>query len=281
MAGRQLLLRRLSMLARQMSAPDGARTSFGASILVQQPQPQQQFWKLGVGLAAAAAATAASPPLPAHCAPSSTEAPTKLPDLSTGGISLRGSTTPAKKQRSIVFVLGGPGSGKGTQCAKLVEEFGIVHLSAGDLLRAHMKSGSPEGNMVADMIKDGKIVPSHVTNGLLENAMNTSGKDKFLIDGFPRNDENRAAFEADTGEEPAFVLFFNCPEEVMEKRLLGRNEGRTDDNIDTIRKRFKVFLDSTMPIIEHYRARGKVREIHADRPADEVYQDVRPLFVEL
>ena len=81
------------------------------------------------------------------------------------------------------------------QCTKLVEEFGIVHLSAGDLLRAHMKSGSPDGNMVAQMIKDGQIVPSHVTISLLQKAMADSGQDKFLIDGFPRNDENRNAFE--------------------------------------------------------------------------------------
>jgi UMP-CMP kinase len=273
-------MRRLGTLARQLGASEGGRSAPGVASLVQQSQQQHEFWKLGVGLAAAAAATAAAPPLSAQCTPS-IEKPIKLPDLSTGGISLRGSTTPSKTQRSIVFVLGGPGSGKGTQCAKLVEEFGIVHLSAGDLLRAHMKSGSPDGNMVADMIKDGKIVPSHVTNGLLENAMTNSGRDKFLIDGFPRNDENRAAFEADTGEEPAFVLFFSCPEEVMEKRLLGRNEGRTDDNIETIRKRFKVFVDSTMPIIEHYKGRGKVREIDATRSPDEVYQDVRPLFVDL
>lgn len=81
------------------------------------------------------------------------------------------------------------------QCARLVEEFGIVHLSAGDLLRAHMKSGSQEGNMVAQMIKDGQIVPSHVTISLLQKAMADSAQDKFLIDGFPRNDENRNAFE--------------------------------------------------------------------------------------
>lgn len=89
------------------------------------------------------------------------------------------------------------------QCAKLVEEFGIVHLSAGDLLRAHMKSGSPDGNMVAEMIKDGQIVPSHVTISLLQKAMAESGQDKFLIDGFPRNDENRNAFKQQVCTRPA------------------------------------------------------------------------------
>jgi UMP-CMP kinase len=83
-------------------------------------------------------------------------------------------------------------------------------------------------------------VHAQVTISLLEKAMADSGKTRFLIDGFPRNDENRAAFESQTGSEPEFVLFFDVPEEVMEARLLGRNEGRTDDNIETIRKRFKV-----------------------------------------
>ena len=143
--------------------------------------------------------------------------------------------------------------------------------------------------------------------------MTASGKDRFLIDGFPRNDENRAAFEKDTGEEPAFVLFFDCPEDVMERRLLGRNEGRTDDNLETIKKRFRVsllhlarplapalhylypqhmshrsqqnvcvqvFLESSLPVIQHYDTKGKVRRVHADRSPDEVYREVRQFFCE-
>ncbi|KAL3571706.1 hypothetical protein D5086_025610, partial [Populus alba] len=87
-----------------------------------------------------------------------------------------------------------------------------------------------------------------------------SGNDKFLIDGFPRNEENRAAFEAVTKIEPAFVLFFDCPEEEMERRILSRNQGREDDNIETIRKRFKVFLESSLPVVEYYDSKGKVRK---------------------
>lgn len=155
-----------------------------------------------------------------------------------------------------------------------------MHLSAGDLLRAHMKSGTPDGQMVADMIANGQIVPSSVTVGLLQAAMDASGKRQFLIDGFPRNEENRAAFEAQTGVQPRFVLFFDCPEEVMEARLLGRNEGRTDDNIDTIRKRFRVFIDSSLPVVQHYEADGKVARIRADRPPEDIYKEVRRAFLE-
>eukprot|EP00951_Prasinocladus_malaysianus_P036500 scaffold385022_cov42-Prasinocladus_malaysianus.AAC.1 len=86
------------------------------------------------------------------------------------------------------------------------------------------------------MMQEGKIVPSEVTVGLLQDAMKSSDKNKFLIDGFPRNAENRDAFERVMGRDCNFIIFFDCPEEVMEKRLLGRNEGRADDNIETIRK---------------------------------------------
>lgn len=184
----------------------------------------------------------------------------------------------AEKKPTVVFVLGGPGSGKGTQCANIVQHFGYIHLSAGDLLRAEIKSGSENGTMIQNMIKEGKIVPSEVTIKLLQRAMEESGNDKFLIDGFPRNEENRAAFEDVTKNEPAFVLFFDCSEEEMERRLLSRNQGRDDDNIETIRKRFKVFLESSLPVIEHYDSRGKVRKIDAGRPVEEVFESVKAVF---
>ncbi|KAK1364663.1 UMP-CMP kinase [Heracleum sosnowskyi] len=186
--------------------------------------------------------------------------------------------TLANKNFTVVFVLGGPGSGKGTQCANIVQHFGYSHLSAGDLLRAEMKSGSENGFMIQDMIKEGKIVPSEVTIKLLERAMLESGNDKFLIDGFPRNEENRAAFEAVTGIEPKFILFFECSEEEMQRRLLSRNQGREDDNIETIKKRFKVYMESSLPVIEYYKAKGKVRKIDAARPILEVFEAVRGCF---
>ena len=89
-------------------------------------------------------------------------------------------------QNTVIFVLGGPGSGKGTQCEKIVNTFGYVHFSAGDLLRKFVKSGTPEGNKLAEMMQQGQIVPSEVTVNLLKDAMKESGKTKFLIDGFPR-----------------------------------------------------------------------------------------------
>ncbi|XP_057800264.1 UMP-CMP kinase 3-like isoform X1 [Salvia miltiorrhiza] len=193
---------------------------------------------------------------------------------------VKGSSPPDKKL-TVVFVLGGPGSGKGTQCANIVQHFGYTHLSAGDLLRAEQNSGSENGAMIKNMIKDGQIVPSEVTIKLLQRAMEESGNDKFLIDGFPRNEENRAAFESVTGIEPDFVLFFDCPEEEMEKRVLNRNQGRDDDNIVSIRKRFKVYINSSLPVIEYYNSKGKVRKIDASKPVEEVFEAVKEVFTSL
>ena len=147
----------------------------------------------GFGFAAAGAfATAAAftPTAVALCA----EGEDAAPAGAEGSAPSSGSAHP-----TVVFVLGGPGAGKGTQCSNIVNDFGFVHLSAGDLLRAHMKSGSEDGNMVAEMIKNGQIVPSVVTVRLLLDAMKASSKERFLIDGFPRNKENRDAWEAPAG----------------------------------------------------------------------------------
>ncbi|KAL6080095.1 UMP-CMP kinase [Balamuthia mandrillaris] len=183
---------------------------------------------------------------------------------------------------TIVFVLGGPGAGKGTVCARIVDDFGFVHLSAGDLLRAEMASGSQHGDMIANMIKEGKIVPSGVTVGLLEKAMDNSPTRKFLIDGFPRNHENNEAFEKIVGPkvEVAFVLFLDCPEEVMQQRLLKRGEtsGRGDDNLESIKKRFNTYQEQTRPVLEYYKGMDKVRRVASDKTPDEVYDEVASLF---
>jgi len=194
-------------------------------------------------------------------------------------------STSGDTKPTIVFVLGGPGAGKGTQCANIVKEFGFVHLSAGDLLRAEMNSGSKHGDMIATMIKNGQIVPSEVTVNLLAKAMKDSGKSHFLIDGFPRNEENNSAWEREMGPKVnfAFVLVFDCPEEVMQQRLLirGESSGRSDDNLESIKKRFKTFQDQTMPIIEYYGKRDKVVSINANRQEQQIWKDVQSRFQKL
>ncbi|XP_039046749.1 probable UMP-CMP kinase 2 isoform X1 [Hibiscus syriacus] len=189
-----------------------------------------------------------------------------------------GVSVPKEKNPFITFVLGGPGSGKGTQCIKIVETFGFKHLSAGDLLRREIASNSADGAMILNTIKEGKIVPSQVTVKLIQKEMESSGSNKFLIDGFPRTEENRVSFERIIGVEPNVVLFFDCPEEEMVKRLLNRNQGRVDDNLETIKKRLKVFEALSLPVINYYSHRGKLYTIKAVGTEDEIFEQVRPIF---
>ncbi|GMH51027.1 hypothetical protein TL16_g10037 [Triparma laevis f. inornata] len=182
-----------------------------------------------------------------------------------------------------VFVLGGPGSGKGTQCTRIKEEFGYVHLSAGDLLRAERNSGSENGEMISNFIKEGKIVPAEVTVGLLKEAMKKSHSRKFLIDGFPRSKDNLDTWYQVMGDDFVLqmVLVFDCPEEVLQERLLdrGKTSGRSDDNIASIKKRFKTFHTQSEPVINEFKRMGKVRIVNSVPPTDVVFEDVKKLFV--
>lgn len=190
-----------------------------------------------------------------------------------------------KKQPQVVFVLGGPGAGKGTQCSNIVRDFGFVHLSAGDLLREERNSGSETATLIDQYIKDGKIVPVEITVGLLKTAMEQNqarGLNNFLIDGFPRNQDNLDGWNRVMGSyaQVQFVLFFDCPEEVMEARLLerGKTSGRTDDNIESIKKRFRTFLSETSAVVSQFERAGRVRRVSSIPAIDVVYQEVKQIF---
>ena len=177
----------------------------------------------------------------------------------------------------VVFVLGGPGAGKGTQSALIVEKYGYTHLSAGDLLRAERKSGSAQGQMIDEYIKEGKIVPVEVTVKLLLDAIQADGGSRFLVDGFPRNTNNLSGWQqvAGTSLQVGGVLFYDCPEEMMEARLLerGKTSGRTDDNIESIRKRFRTYQNETTPIVAYYEHQQLVHKIDGAREVEEVWAD--------
>ncbi|SAM00307.1 hypothetical protein [Absidia glauca] len=185
---------------------------------------------------------------------------------------------------TVVFVLGGPGAGKGTQCDRLKNDYDFVHLSAGDLLREEQnREGSKYGDLIKHYIKEGLIVPMEVTIALLEQAMRESmekdNKYRFLVDGFPRKMDQAIKFE-ESVVSSKLVLYFECPEQVMLERLLkrGENSGRTDDNIESIKKRFRVFKDTSFPVIEAFEKENKVKTVSCVKPVDEVYQEVRVIF---
>ncbi|KAH9648623.1 putative UMP-CMP kinase 2 [Citrus sinensis] len=144
----------------------------------------------------------------------------------------KGGLFPKGKVLFLSFVLvSGPGSGKGTRCTKIVKNFGLTHLSAGDLLRREIASNSEYG----------KIVPSEVTISLIRKEIESSDNHKFL-----------------TNAEPDIVLSFAGPEEEMVNRVLNHNKGPVDYNIDTVRKRLKVFKALNLPVINYYSRQGKL-----------------------
>jgi UMP-CMP kinase len=204
---------------------------------------------------------------------------------SSGRLPAPSKTTPtfSPDRVTVVFVLGGPGAGKGTQCANLVRDYGFVHLSAGDLLRAEQdRPGSQFGQLIKDCIRNGEIVPMEVTVQLLENAMaeviekDSDKPARFLIDGFPRKMDQALKFE-ETVCPAKFVLFYDCPEEEMQRRLLerGKTSGRADDNAESIRKRFRTFVETSMPVVDHYEKEGRVVKIDATPTPEAVYKDTQ------
>ena len=179
------------------------------------------------------------------------------------------------KDAQIIFVLGGPGSGKGTQCEQIVKKYGFGHFSAGDLLRAEVASGSDMGKELEEIMKEGKLVPSSVTIQLLKKAIANAEGEKFLVDGFPRALDQAEEFEKEV-IPCKLVLFFDCPQDVMQERLLKRAEtsGRADDNIETIKKRFDTFMNASMPVIDHFEKVEKVAKISAVPAPEEVFVEV-------
>ena len=210
--------------------------------------------------------------------------PTLQPSAPTSSTNTSPTFDPSKV--TVVYILGGPGSGKGTQSTRLVQDFGFTHMSAGDLLRAEQdRKGSEFGQMIKDYIKDGKIVPMEVTVKLLENEMHSQldsgktsggkGEGRFLIDGFPRKMDQAVYFE-DSVCPSACTLFLDCPEDVMNERLLnrGKTSGRSDDNEESIRKRFRTFVETSMPVVDYFEGQGKVVKVSAVGDEGEVYSGV-------
>lgn len=192
-----------------------------------------------------------------------------------------------KDNPKIVFVLGGPGAGKGTQCTNIVKNFGFVHLSAGDLLREErIREGSQFGQLIDDYMKNGKIVPVDVTCSLLENAIHLNkernGKSKFLIDGFPRNQDNLDGWNRRMKDkvDVQFVLFFDCSSDICVRRCLerGKSSGRSDDNEESLKKRIETYTNESYPIIQHFQKLNLVKRIDASPNAEEVFKAVLIMF---
>ncbi|ESL09243.1 adenylate kinase [Trypanosoma rangeli SC58] len=185
----------------------------------------------------------------------------------------------------VFFVLGGPGSGKGTVCALLVQEFGLTHFSAGDLLREASNNGtSGVEKKIAEILKAGNIVPSEITVELLSNAIaNHPNQCGYVIDGFPRKMDQALMFEE--GIAPAKgIFYFDCSEETMVARVQQRakeGSGREDDDMEVLRRRFCTNVEHCIPVVERYRSEGRLYTIDANGSREQVYGSVRQLMLQL
>jgi len=177
----------------------------------------------------------------------------------------------------IIWVLGGPGCGKGTQCEKIVAKYNFSHFSTGDLLRAEVASGSDKGKELSEIMKKGDLVPNEEVLGLLERDMRQveATSSGFLIDGYPREKNQGVAFEKAIAPVD-LILSFECKPETMVARILKRAaesaEKRADDNEATIRNRIDTFLKNTDEILVQYPK--QTRRINGERAVVEIFADV-------
>jgi UMP-CMP kinase len=155
----------------------------------------------------------------------------------------------------------------------------MQHLSAGELLREEIASGSSTGQTIASIINEGKIVPVQISLDLIRNKIESIPCNRFLVDGFPRNWDNVQGWDSCMTEvcDVEGVMFIDCPEAELEKRLLSRGQtsGRSDDNIATAHKRFATFKEATMPIVEHFASQNKLMRVAGDQPVEAVFHDLK------
>lgn len=179
-----------------------------------------------------------------------------------------------------IIIFGAPGSGKGTQSAKLVEKYKLKHLSTGDILRNEIKAGTELGTLAHSYMSKGHLVPDELVIDILDNLI---GKHKdakgFIFDGFPRTlaqGEALGKMLAKHGEDIDVVLSLEVDEEELIDRLLKRGQisGRSDDNRETIESRLNVYHSQTEPLKEFYKELGILKTIEGVGSVDDILASI-------
>ena len=204
-----------------------------------------------------------------------------------------------------IVLLGAPGCGKGTQSAKLVEEYGFKHLSTGDLLRAAVKEGTELGKRAKSFMDAGELVPDEVVIGLVEETLKQEPDASYLLDGFPRTPAQAVALDgvlANLDKKLDHAIALKVDNEVvvarMSQRRVCRDCGfpgnietgavcpncggemyqRDDDNEETVRNRLAVYDKSTTPLIDYYRGNGILAELDGNQTPDEVFASLKEVI---
>lgn len=175
-----------------------------------------------------------------------------------------------------LVILGGPGSGKGTQCQQLCSGLGIPWISTGDIFRAAIAQGSELGIKASPYVDRGELVPDPIAIELIrERLLQSDAKNGWLLDGYPRT-----AFQAeeldflldDLGQHLNWAIWLDVPEPVLIERSLGRS--RQDDRPEIIRRRIELFHQRTIPMMDYYEPRQRLLKVNGDRSPELVHQDI-------
>ena len=181
-----------------------------------------------------------------------------------------------------IVIFGAPGSGKGTQSDKIIAEYGIEHISTGDVLRAEIKGNTELGKTAAAYINDGKLVPDSLIIDILASTLDAKGKDikGVIFDGFPRTIAQAEALNsmlAERGQEVSTVIGLEVNDEELIKRIIarGKTSGRADDNEETAKKRLDTYYNQTMPLKDFYIKEGKYAKIDGVGSIDDIYSNIK------
>lgn len=181
-----------------------------------------------------------------------------------------------------IVIFGAPGSGKGTQSDKIIAEYGVEHISTGDVLRAEIKAGSELGKTAAAYINDGELVPDSLIIDILASTLDAKGKDikGVIFDGFPRTIAQAEALNAmlaERGQSVSTVIGLEVADEELIKRIIarGKTSGRADDNEETAKKRLNTYYSQTLPLKDFYIQEGKYAKIEGMGTIDAIYADIK------
>ena len=179
-----------------------------------------------------------------------------------------------------IVIFGAPGSGKGTQSERIVEKFGINHISTGDVFRVEINNGTELGKTAQGYIDQGQLIPDELMIDILANVFDSFKDSKGVIfDGFPRTIAQAEALKqmlADRGQEVSVMLDLEVPEEELMTRLIkrGKDSGRADDNEETIKKRLVVYHSQTAPLIDWFKKEEKYQHINGVGTMDSIFADI-------
>lgn len=180
-----------------------------------------------------------------------------------------------------LVVFGAPGSGKGTQSAKLIDEFGLYHISTGELLRDHIARGTELGKIADSYISKGNLIPDDLMIDILSNELknNPETAKGVIFDGFPRTIEQARSLNellARYNSKVHAVVGLDVDDDELIERLLnrGKESGRADDNLDAINNRLKIYHSQTLPLRKFYESQGKYHHIPGSGSVDSIFDSI-------